>query len=132
MMPDSDTIQHVGESLSRTYKRAFARLQVVMHHAFTEHPRAQRLSYCQHFTRAARAALHTGRASLALAVHAVFPFLFQTTGSTIVHQLHQEHVYEKAILESKDEVERLVNESVHEESAHNDVDAQLDALLDEH
>jgi len=102
-----------------------------MHHAFTEHPRAQRLSYCQHFSRAARAALHTGRASLAFAVHAVFPFLFQTTGSTIVHQLHQEHVYEKALLESKDEVERLVNESVHEESAKDNVDAQLDALLDE-
>ena len=138
MMPDSDTVQQVGESLSRTYKRALTRLRVVLYDVFTEHPRAQRLSYCQHFTRAARSALHTGRASLAFAVHAVFPFLFQTTGSTIVHQLHQEHVYEKAVLKSAEEVDRII--ASHAEpplQAHLDapldahLDAQLDALLDE-
>ena len=105
MMPDPETI---GESLARTYKRVFTRIRTVLYHVFTEHPHAQRLSYCQHFTRAARAAFHTGRASCSLAVHSVFPFLFQTTGSTIVHQIHQENVYHKAVLESQDEVERIV------------------------
>lgn len=108
MMPDPETTDTISDSLARTYTHVHTRVSNVLYDMFTEHPHAQRLSYCQHFVRAARAALHTGRASLSFAIHSVFPFLFQKTGSTIVHQLHQESIYEKAVLDSKEEVDRII------------------------
>ena len=48
---------------------------------FTDHPTSVGESYGEHFVFAIRFARATAGASLAAAVHAVFPRLFQTTAS---------------------------------------------------
>lgn len=86
--------QHdAADALIRTTKRLRACTTTIherVHHAFTEHPRSQRMTYCEHFKRAAWTALRLARGAAALAVHAVFPFLLQTTGSDTVKTLHGE------------------------------------------
>lgn len=86
--------QHdAADALIRTTKRIRAcatTIQERVHHAFTEHPRAQRMTYCEHFKRAAWTALRMAGGAAALVVHSVFPFVFQTTGSDTVRALHGE------------------------------------------
>ena len=86
--------QHdAADALIRTTKRLRACTTTIherVHHAFTEHPRSQRMTYCEHFKRAAWTALRLAGGAAALAVHAVFPFVLQTTGSDTVKTLHGE------------------------------------------
>jgi Mg-chelatase subunit ChlI len=86
--------QHdAADALIRTTKRLRACTTTIherVHHAFTEHPHSQRMTYCEHFKRAAWTALRLARGAAALAVHAVFPFVLQTTGSDTVKTLHGE------------------------------------------
>ena len=55
---------------------------------FTDHPTSVGESYGEHFVFAIRFARATAGASLAAAVHAVFPRLFQTTASSKIRELH--------------------------------------------
>jgi TolA-binding protein len=98
--------QHdAADALIRTTKRIRAfttTIQERVHHAFTEHPRSQRMTYCEHFKRAAWTALRMAGGAAALVVHSVFPFVFQTTGSDTVKALHGELKEHGAIGELKE------------------------------
>lgn len=113
--------QHdAADALIRTTKRIRAcatTIQERVHHAFTEHPRAQRMTYCEHFKRAAWTALRMAGGAAALVVHSVFPFVFQTTGSDTVRALHGE-LKEAAGLDvaagPKEDIQELQDEPLEE------------------
>jgi hypothetical protein len=54
-----------------------------MKNPFTEHPHDVGESYCTHFKFAAYMGINQLMASLAWIIHAIFPFLFMKTGSSI-------------------------------------------------
>jgi hypothetical protein len=60
-----------------------------MFQRFTQHPTAVGESYLQHFAKASGFGLHMIAAGLACVIHAVFPFLFQHTGSDVIRNLNQ-------------------------------------------
>jgi len=106
--------QHdAADALIRTTKRIRAcatTIQERVHHAFTEHPRSQRMTYCEHFKHAAWTALRMAGGAAALVVHSVFPFVLQTTGSDTVKALHGE-LKEAAALEGpKEDIQELQDE----------------------
>jgi len=70
---------------------------------FTEHPATVGESYGEHMAMAGSFAARLFVAAAACAIHAVLPFLFQRTGSTIIAELHERMV---------------VNRSRHARSAH--------------
>ena len=57
---------------------------------FTEHPREVGENYFQHMGVATRTGLKLGGAALACFVHGIFPFLFVTTGSQTIENLHRQ------------------------------------------
>lgn len=57
---------------------------------FLAHPSANGITYMEHTRRALWMSVRMGWGSLVLAVHAVFPFWFETTGSGILHTLVKE------------------------------------------
>jgi hypothetical protein len=56
--------------------------------AFTHHPRSVGESYGQHFTMALGYAGKLLLAGLCALVHAILPFLFEKTASTIIRAMH--------------------------------------------
>lgn len=56
--------------------------------AFTAHPASVGETYWQHFFFATKFSLQLFGAALAALVHAILPFLFDKTASTIVARLH--------------------------------------------
>ncbi len=63
--------------------------------AFTTHPATVGESYGEHFTAAMSFSLSLLRASVVCAIHAVFPFLFEKTGSECITDLHQRMVTQR-------------------------------------
>ena len=59
---------------------------------FTEHPASVNETYGQHFGSAWYFGTRLVGAGLACLAHGLFPFLFTTTGSTAVRQLHDRMV----------------------------------------
>lgn len=57
---------------------------------FTQHPASVNEHYCEHFKVAATFSAKLLCASMVCIVHAVFPFLFEKTGTKIVQSLYQE------------------------------------------
>lgn len=57
--------------------------------SFTQHPATVGETYAQHFQSAAGFSVRMIGAGLACLVHAVFPFLFERTGSTAIRNLHE-------------------------------------------
>lgn len=57
---------------------------------FTEHPHAQNLTYFQHAVRALSLSAKMGKGCVALLIHALFPMLFQSTGTRTIHELYDE------------------------------------------
>ncbi|MGB7309771.1 MAG: DUF6356 family protein [Candidatus Acidiferrales bacterium] len=57
--------------------------------SFTEHPATVGETYGQHFQTALGFSLSMIGGGLACLVHAVFPFLFETTGSAAIRSLHE-------------------------------------------
>lgn len=55
---------------------------------FLDHPSSVGESYLQHFGAAMSFSLGMLGAALCCAIHAVFPFLFEKTGSRIINELH--------------------------------------------
>jgi len=103
--------QHdAADALIRTTKRIRAcatTIQERVHHAFTEHPRTLRMTYCEHFKHAAWTALRMAGGAAALVVHSMFPFVFQTTGSDTVKALHGELKEAAAFEEPKEDIQEL-------------------------
>ena len=56
---------------------------------FTRHPSEVGETYFQHMGIAARVGARMAAGALACFVHAVFPFLFQRTGSATIDELHR-------------------------------------------
>lgn len=59
-----------------------------MRNPFTEHPNAVGETYLQHFVVAVKISAKLFVSALACLTHAVFPFLFTTTASTKIKELH--------------------------------------------
>jgi Family of unknown function (DUF6356) len=57
--------------------------------SFTEHPATVGETYAQHFQTAAGFSMRMIAGGLACLVHAVFPFLFESTGSAAIRSLHE-------------------------------------------
>ena len=57
---------------------------------FTRHPQEVGETYFQHMGVAARTGFKLAGGALACFVHAVFPFLFVTTGSQTIEKLHRQ------------------------------------------
>lgn len=68
--------------------RGFPRNGIMKRLSFTEHPASVGENYLQHLRHAAGFALNMIGGGLAVAVHAVLPFLFKKTGSGIIANLH--------------------------------------------
>ena len=65
---------------------------------FTEHPTTVGETYFEHLAAAARFAGWMAVAAIACFLHAVFPFLCVTTGSSIIKRLHDRMVVNRARL----------------------------------
>lgn len=59
---------------------------------FTDHPRSVGETYLQHMASAMSFALRMLAGSLCCLMHALFPFLFERTGSGIITELHDRMV----------------------------------------
>jgi Family of unknown function (DUF6356) len=68
--------------------------------AFAEHPASVGESYGEHFVVAGSFGWALFKASLACFVHAVFPFLFEKTGSKAITELHARMVTKRSRLHS--------------------------------
>jgi hypothetical protein len=62
---------------------------------FTAHPAESGMTYREHFHRAVYAAMRMGWGAVALAIHALFPFCFRTTGSRMIREVYEELMGEK-------------------------------------
>ena len=60
--------------------------------AFTAHPATVGESWGEHFVAAMGFSLSLFRAAMVCAIHAVFPFLFEKTGSQCIADLHRRMV----------------------------------------
>ncbi|MDJ0939299.1 MAG: DUF6356 family protein [Woeseiaceae bacterium] len=63
---------------------------------FTEHPESVGETYGEHFVVAMRFSLSLFKAAFVCAVHAVFPWLFEKTGSRCITELHERMVSHRA------------------------------------
>ncbi len=59
---------------------------------FTEHPASVDETYTEHMAMAASFSARLFTGSLACCIHALFPFLFVTTGSSIIAELNERMV----------------------------------------
>jgi hypothetical protein len=60
--------------------------------SFVEHPASIGESYGQHLCHALGFSIRMGLGAIALAVHAIFPFLFTRTGSAVLRSLYDDMV----------------------------------------
>ena len=67
-----------------------------LHKLFTEHPASVGETYFEHLGAAASFAGWMLVATLACFIHAIFPFLCVTTGSSIIKRLHDRMVVNRA------------------------------------
>ncbi len=63
---------------------------------FTEHPQSVGESYLQHMQSAFAFAIRLFAGALCCLVHAALPFLFKSTGSRIIAELHDRMVVNRA------------------------------------
>ena len=66
--------------------------------SFTEHPATVGETYAQHFQSALGFSISMIGGGLACLVHAVFPFLFETTGSATIRSLHERMIAHRSRL----------------------------------
>jgi Family of unknown function (DUF6356) len=64
--------------------------------SFREHPVTVGETYAQHFQTAAGFSMRMIGGGLACLVHAVFPFLFETTGSRAIRSLHKRMIVHRS------------------------------------
>ena len=64
--------------------------------SFTEHPSTVGETYAQHFQTATVFAIRMIGGGLACLVHAVFPFLFESTGSSAIRSLHERMILHRS------------------------------------
>ena len=67
---------------------------------FTEHPATVGETYGQHFVSAMGFTLTMFRATFCCLIHAIFPFLFEKTGSDLIAELYNRMITNRSRLES--------------------------------
>ena len=67
-----------------------------MKRLFLEHPASVGETYLEHMAMAGSFAAHLFVGAFCCLVHALFPFLFEKTGSTIINELHDRMVRNRA------------------------------------
>lgn len=72
-----------------------------MKNIFTDHPHSVGESYFVHFKYALCMFMYTLAASLACLIHAIFPFLFQTTGSRILIKVMHKLIERRTTIDGK-------------------------------
>ncbi|MDJ0916862.1 MAG: DUF6356 family protein [Woeseiaceae bacterium] len=70
--------------------------------SFTEHPATVGETYTEHFSSAMGFSLSLFKAAFCCAVHAIFPFLFEKTGSECITSLHHRMVTNRSRLKTKE------------------------------
>jgi len=68
--------------------------------SFTEHPLTVGETYVQHFQTAVGFSMRMIGGGMACLVHAVFPFLFESTGSETIRSLHERIVHRSRVAHS--------------------------------
>ena len=91
-VPDQESSQSVGESVARTVRSVQAQ--------FMEHPRKERKSYCTHAMKTLRMSCWMAKGSVALEIHAVFPFWFESVGENAAKKMDDEVTKQLIRLES--------------------------------
>ncbi len=71
------------------------------HRAFSAHPASVNETYTEHMAVAASFSWRLMYGGLACLIHAIFPFLFVTTGSRLVTELHDEMVTNRVRREAR-------------------------------
>jgi hypothetical protein len=71
---------------------------------FTDHPKSVGETYVEHFRAAISFAVRLLAGGAACLVHAVFPFLFKSTGSGFVRELHGRMVINRSRVVAHDRV----------------------------
>lgn len=74
---------------------------------FTRHPASVNETYGEHFCVASSFSGRLAYAAFACAVHAVFPFLFEKTGSRIITELHDRMVANRVRNQAAEEATAL-------------------------
>jgi hypothetical protein len=92
-VPDQESSQSVSESAARIIRD--------VHVQFMEHPRKERMSYCTHAMKTLRMSFWMAKGSIALAIHAVFPFWFEIVGERAAKQVNDEVIKQRIRLESE-------------------------------
>jgi hypothetical protein len=91
-IPDQESSHNVSESIARTARS--------VHAQFMEHPRKERMSYCTHAMKTLRMSFWMAHGSVALAIHAVFPFWFESVGENSAKKVDDEVIKQLVRLES--------------------------------
>lgn len=76
---------------------------------FTEHPATVGETYGEHFVSAMGFALTMFRGAFCCLIHAVFPFLFEKTGSGLIAQLYDRMITNRSRLESRPPMDEPVD-----------------------
>ena len=69
---------------------------------FTDHPETVGETYTEHFSSAMGFSLSLFKAAFCCGVHAIFPFMFEKTGSESITTLHDRMVTNRSRLKDKD------------------------------
>ena len=72
---------------------------------FTEHPASVGETYFQHLGAATSFSLHLFGAAFCCAIHAIFPFLFEKTGSSMIERLHDRMCVNRSRLQRETDAE---------------------------
>ena len=97
-IPDQESSHSVGESVARTIRTVQAQ--------FMEHPRKERMSYCTHAMKTLRMSFWMAHGSVALAIHALFPFWFESVGENAAKKVDDETIRQVVRLEAEREKEK--------------------------
>jgi hypothetical protein len=57
---------------------------------FTNHPNINNMSYLQHLKRSMSLSLQMCMGFIYLFIHAIFPFIFEKSGSNMIHNLYDQ------------------------------------------
>lgn len=84
-----------------------------MKNIFTDHPRSIGESYFQHFIFASHFGLRMMFAGMACLIHAIFPFLFEKTGSNTLLSMTQHFVKRMPVVEDRvAEISRIIETKI--------------------
>lgn len=85
---------------------------MTLHEKFTRHPASVGESYGEHFVAAMGFSVAMFKAALCCALHAVFPFLCERTGSRCIENLHERMVVNRSRAAGRKPADRATGDTV--------------------